>query len=243
MSEKHAPGSQLPLALNLNEKPGFNLFIVGGNAEALHQVRRAARGISHSSLYLWGPRSCGISHLLQAACIQADEVSLRVAYIPLADNEALDPRILENLDNMDVVCIDDIDAIAGRAVWEVALLHLYNRLREAGTRLVFGAHASPQNIPLQLADLRSRMSWDLVYRISPLDDQDKIEALQRRATARGFSLPREVADYIVNHTARDMTSLVTCLDDLEKASLVEQRKLTIPFVKKILMKKPEVRSQ
>lgn len=235
MNKEHPAGVQLPLALNLKEKPGFDLLIVGDNTEAIYQARRSARGISHTSLYLWGQHGCGISHLLQAACIQADAESLGVAYIPLADSAALDPRILENLDNMDLVCIDDMDAICGQPVWELALLHLYNRMREAGTRLIIGAHASPRKISLQLADLKSRMSWDLVYHIKPLGDPDKIDALQRRATARGFELPRDVAEYIVNRTARDMPNLIACLDELEKASLVQQRKLTIPFVKKVIV--------
>lgn len=235
--------SQLPLAINLKEKPGFDLIIVGDNVEAMQQARRAARGISRSSLYLWGQPGCGISHLLQASCMLADEQSQRIAYIPLADNAALDPRMLENLDNMDLVCIDDMDAAAGRQDWELALLHLYNRLREAGSRLMIGAHASPQAIPLQLADLKSRMAWDLVYHIRPLRDTDKVEALQRRARARGFDLPREVAEFIVNRSKRDMPSLIACLDELENASLVQKRKLTIPFVKKVLVEKSGLRTE
>jgi DnaA family protein len=234
---------QIPLPINLREKPGFDLIVVGDNVEALQQARRAASGISRSSLYLWGQPGCGISHLLHASCILADEQSQRLAYIPLADNAVLDPRMLENLDDMDFVCIDDMDAVAGQQEWELALLHLYNRLRESGTRLMIGAHDSPQAIALQLADLKSRMAWDLVYHIRPLRDTDKVEALQRRALARGFELPREVAEYIVNRSKRDMPSLIACLDELENASLVQQRKLTIPFVKTILVKKSGLRTE
>jgi len=48
------------------------------------------------------------------------------------------------------------------------------------------------------------MVWDLVYRIKPLADIDKIEALQRRSHDRGFKLPREVAEYLVKRVKRDM---------------------------------------
>lgn len=243
MNEKPIAGGQLPLALSLSEKPGFNLIIVGDNVEAVQQARRAARGTSHSSLYLWGQPGSGISHLLQASCILADEHTQRIAYIPLAEHAVLDPRMLENLDNMDFVCIDDMDAITGQQEWELALLHLYNRLRESGTRLMIGAHVSPQTIPLQLADLKSRMAWDLVYHIKPLRDADKIEALQRRGQARGFDLPREVAEYIVNRTPRDMPNLIACLDTLGEVSLAEKRKVTIPLVKRVLVKKSGLRSE
>lgn len=234
MSEYTSAQGQIPLALALKEKPGFELFVVGENIEALQSLKSIAKGAKHSCIYLWGQTGIGISHLLQATCILADETSLRIAYVPLNDQSHLDPQFLENLDSMDIVCIDDIDIIAGIAKWEQPLLHLYNRLRENGCAMIMGAHTSPQALKFELQDLKSRMSWDLVYHIKSLDDSDKIEMMQRRAQARGFKLSSEVADYIVKRVRRDMPSLIALLDDMEKATLAEKRKLTIPFVKNLL---------
>ena len=38
----------------------------------------------------------------------------------------------------------------------------------------------------------------------------------------------------VKRVRRDMPSLIAFLDDMEKATLAEQRKLTIPFVKSLI---------
>lgn len=234
MNEAIPACGQIPLALALKEKPGFDLFVVGDNAEALQALRSIAKGAKQSNFYLWGQSGSGVSHLLQAACILADESGRRIVYISLKDHAGLDPRVLENLDHMDIVCVDDIEAIAGEADWEQPLLHLYNRLRENRGAMLLGAHTSPQALAFELQDLKSRMAWDLVYHLKPLDDNDRIEALQRRARARAFELPREVAEYIVRRAPRDLPSLVALLDELERATLAEQRKLTIPFVKTLI---------
>ncbi len=231
MSHIASAGGQIPLALGIRERPGFDLFVTGENHEAVKGIRDIAKG----AMYVWAQPGNGISHLLLAACMQANEQGKQVAYIPLAEHSKLNPQVLENLDTMDMVCIDDIDAVAGLPEWEQPLLHLYNRLRDKGCVMLIGAHASPQSVNFQLQDLKSRMSWDLVYQIKPLDDQDKIEVLQRRAKARAFDLPVEVAEYLVKRVRRDLPNLITLLDELEKATLAEQRKLTIPFVKSRLV--------
>lgn len=236
MTRRRSAG-QIPLALALQDKPGFELFVVGSNTEALHSIKSIAKGIKHTGLYVWGPGGSGVSHLLQAACMLAHDQRRAVAYVPLTDQPGLEPDLLENMDRMEMVCIDDIDLVCGNPHWEQAILHLYNRMRENKHSLLIGAHTSPQALAMQLQDLKSRMSWDLVYYLRVLDDSDKIEVLQRRADARAFELPREVAEYIVNRSRRDLPDLLSILDRLELATLAEQRKLTIPFVKKILENK------
>jgi DnaA-homolog protein len=67
-----------------------------------------------------------------------------------------------------------------------------------------------------------------------LSDDDKQKLLQQKARLRGIELPDEVARYLFNRQQRDLRALVDILDKLDKASMVHQRKLTIPFVKDVL---------
>jgi len=63
---------------------------------------------------------------------------------------------------------------------------------------------------------------------------EKLAALQRRAAMRGLQLPEDVGRFLLNRMARDLRTLFDVLDKLDKASLVHQRKLTIPFAKEML---------
>ncbi len=234
---------QIPLAIGQKERLDFNLFLPGENDEVCQKIKRIAAGTDRANIYLWGPPGSGKTHLLQAACKSAGENDRNVAYIPLAQHVDLDPQLLEGLDTMDLICIDDIDMIAGRMEWEQPLLHLYNRLRDKGCSMLMVAHTSPQVIGFALNDLKSRMAWDLVYHLKPLDDFDKINLLCLRANARAFELPKEVAEYLVRRVRRDLPGLIDLLGQIEDATLIEKRKLTIPFVKTLLMKNSESRSQ
>ena len=206
------------------------------NAEAVHYVQQIASDNSDAEqfLFLWGAASTGKSHLLQAACQQAAEHHCTVAYLPMMVLVDLSPEIFDGLEQMSLVCIDDVQQIAGRAEWEEALFHFYNRVRDAGGRLLVTADVAPSALAVSLPDLQSRLVWGPVLQLNELSDAGKIAALQLRAKGRGFDLPDEVAQFLMRRSVRDMTSLFVLLDRLDEASLVQQRKLTIPFVRGLI---------
>ena len=84
-----------------------------------------------------------------------------------------------------------------------------------------------------MPDLRSRLQWGPVFQLKPLSDEKKIIALQLRANQRGLVLPDNVAQYLLTHFPRDLFTLFERLDELDKASLAMQRRLTIPFIKSV----------
>ncbi len=186
-------------------------------------------------VYLWGEPGSGVTHLLQSACQVAEASGRSFQYLPLGDLIDNDPEaIVEGLECLDLVCIDDLQQIEGRADWQTALFHLYNRLRDSGKQLLLGARLSPRGLPLALADLKSRLQWGLTFQLHPLSDSDKVAALVRRSKLRGFDLPEDVALYILHRAPRNTRALFTLLEQLDRASLQAQRKITIPFVKQVL---------
>jgi DnaA family protein len=186
-------------------------------------------------LYLWGASGVGLTHLLQASCHNAESRRLAVQYLPLREMTGFAPEaLLEGLEELDMVCLDGLESVAGDPTWERALFNLYNALRDAGRLLLVAAPQNPRELNIQLPDLRSRLQWGVILKVQPLDDTDKQQALMRRARERGMELNEEVASYIVQRVPRDMNQLFCYLHRLDHASLAEQRKLTIPFVKKTL---------
>lgn len=225
---------QIPLALDTQQQPGFELFVAGRNHTACETVRSIAAGELQSRVFLWGGAGTGITHLLQAACKLAAAPGRQAVYIPLREHAALAPDMLEDMELPELVCLDDLDRIAGNPAWEQSVVHLYNRRRDAMRSLIIGSHTAPRQLECALPDLQSRLVWDLVYHLEELDDADKITVLQQRAGARSFNLPRDVAEYLVKRVRRDLPYLVQVLERLQQATLVEQRKLTVPFVRSLL---------
>ncbi|MCG4453828.1 DnaA regulatory inactivator Hda [Pseudomonas sp. MMS21-TM103] len=228
---------QLPLGVRLRDDATFANYYPGANAAALGYVERlceAEAGWAESLIYLWGGAGVGRTHLLQAACLRFEQLGEPAVYLPLAELVEHGPNMLDNLEQFELVCLDDLDAVAGRNDWEEALFHLFNRLRDSGRRLLLSASSSPRELPVKLADLQSRLTLALVFQLQSLSDEDKLRALQLRASRRGLHLSDEVGRFILTRGERSMSALFELLERLDQASLQAQRRLTIPFLKEIL---------
>lgn len=229
---------QLSLGVSLSDDATFSNFyapVSTSNAQVVDAVRQQVDSANEPFLYLWGATGCGLTHLLQAACHQAEFIGKRFQYFPLRDLMGYAPNeLLVGLEELDLVCLDGLDCVAGRSEWELALFNLYNRLRDSGKLLLVAAVPGPRELPVTLPDLASRLQWGATFHVRSLDDAEKQQALQLRARARGLELSDEVASFIIQRLPRDMSELFLQLHRLDHASLAEQRKLTIPFVKKIL---------
>ena len=120
-------------------------------------------------------------------------------------------------------------ALAGRAI-------VHRGHDEQGFRLVVGLQVDfvAGELGVQLPDLQSRLTLALVFQLQELADEDKLRALQLRASRRGLQMPDEVGRFILTRGARSMSALFELLEQLDQASLQAQRKLTIPFLKETL---------
>jgi DnaA family protein len=144
--------------------------------------------------------------------------------------------VLDGLESIDIICLDDIDVISGEPQWQQAIFDLYNRLLEQNKRLIITGNQSAQQLGITLPDLVSRLTWGYTEQVKALTDEEKIKALQFRAQQRGLLLSDDVVKFLLNRLSRDMGSLIESLDVLDKASIIEQRKITIPFIKDVLEK-------
>ncbi len=224
---------QIPLGLRLPDRAVFASFLPARNLEALEHVRRVAAGELPGLTWLCGPSGCGKTHLLQAVCAAASE-RLRAGYVPLADVAALGVGVLEGLPQLECLCLDDLDAVAGHGEWERGIFALLRELEDSGGRLLLAAAAPPALLHWALPDLASRCAAGAVFQLRLLDEHEQQAALKLRAKLRGFELPDETLQWLQRRFPRDMGSLYELLDTLDEAALVAQRRLTIPFIREVL---------
>jgi DnaA family protein len=223
--------SQLALPLQLADHAVFASFLPDGNETAVAMLRELAAGGGDRGCWIWGAASTGKTHLLQAVCEQAGDQSV---YVPLGLLGDAGPALLDGLANRALICLDDIDAVAGRTAWEHALFVLYNQVAEARGRLIAAAQVAPRASGFLLPDLKSRLTALPAFQLQSLDDDATRRALQLRAGHRGLDLPDDTAQFLLSRSRRDMASLYGVLDRLDDEALRAQRRLTIPFVKGVL---------
>lgn len=224
---------QLPLEFRLKDSAIFATFHSGPNELAVACLQAAAEGHG-AGCWLWGAAGSGKSHLLQALCAAAAEKSIGAAYLPMTQIGPLGAEALSGWGEHEIIAVDELDAAVGHGELEAGLFRLYNELQDKSGIFVVASRLPPASLEFSLPDLRSRLAAGSVFQLAALDESDAIAALKRRARHRGLELPRDTARYLMRRLPRDMASLCDWLDRLDVASLVAQRRLTIPFVREVL---------
>lgn len=216
---------QLLLDWGTPRPPTLESYVVGRNQELAALLHRIAANIGESRdrlLLLWGEAGAGKSHLLRA--LSADQCALLLT--PTAEADAFCWSASYTL-----YLVDDCDQLD--TTQQQALFNLINQVREQNGVLIASAQQAPLNLPLR-EDLRTRLGWGLVYQVHGLSDDEKVDALAKSAEARGLLLSAGVLPYLLTHFRRDMQSLSTMLDALDRYSLETQRPITLPLLRELL---------
>jgi len=219
---------QLALDFASPPLPTLENFTAGRNGELLQHLKRlAAREAGERFIYVWGRPACGRSHLLKGTVALLQRAGADAVYVACKAGTGL----ADGLERMDCVALDDVDRLDDDG--QIAAFDLYNALREHGGALIACAAAPPVQLKLR-EDLVTRLAWGLVYQLHALTDEDKARALAEHAASRGFRLPPEVCDYLLKRVRRDLPSLLSMLDALDRYSLETKRPVTVPLVRELL---------
>ncbi len=226
--------------LNLDIQPRVEFRLsnfIGATAQTSELLQKLANLQSLSAdqpLLIYGEAGAGKSHLLQSACHLAGELNYACSYLPLGELATSTPELLAGLDQLDLLCIDDLHLIAGQPQWELGLFNLYNECREHGCRLLFASQRRPVDCNFQLDDLTSRLGWGLIYALPELNDEQKKTLVQKRAHQLGLTFDAATCDYIMARCHRQTSKLMQFLDQLDEHSLAGQRRITIPLVRDVI---------
>jgi DnaA family protein len=197
-------------------------------------LQQTVAGSGEQQLFLWGATGEGKSHLLQACCQLAQQQELSTFYFDLSLLPLPTTTMLKDLHEVELVCFDNIESIAGDQAWELAFFNFFNLHRERDHKLILSADCPPQYLTIELPDLKTRLNWGLTLKLKPFSDDDKIAALIFKADQLGFEISPQAGQFLLTHYSRDLHGLWVLLEKLDRASLAAKRKLTLPFLRQIL---------
>jgi len=224
---------QLAFPIAGNEKASFENYWVGHNSELVSALRASLQTGEPKVIYFYGPSGSGKSHLLFAAMRLAKDEVINTSYLSLSD-AYVSPAMLDVVDVDHVVCVDNIQAWSGNEDKERALFTLFEQIKHSGGLLLVSANQPPDASGFVIRDLVSRLSSGLIYALRELSDEQRFEAIKMRAQQRGLSMNDDVVKFLVSRATRDTADLFSILDRIDKASLAEKRRVTIPFLQDLL---------
>jgi DnaA family protein len=216
---------QLLLDVFTPPAPSLQNFLPGNNCELLTQVSKLAKGeLAETSIFIYGGSGSGKSHLMAAL------------------GQSLNQPVLSGKDRfvwrdqVNVLLIDDVEYLT-----PYSQVQLFNAFNDARSELlpkyiVLSANGPANQIGLR-EDLASRMAWGLSYRITPLSDEQKQQALLATAHSRGLNLSSEVLDFALIHFKRDMGSLSAVLNGLDQFSLEQHKPVSLNLLRAWMRKR------
>lgn len=244
---------QFALDIGHTPAPSLNNFLTGANL-ALHSTLQTLvkswetksqtiendNALNKRWIYWWGSEGSGRTHLLDALGNSAKQLGLE--YFSLSPSEPVSwVRLEEKLpelsasDQVSVITADDVDRLDERQV--ASLFRILNEIQASkGIHIFMAGNAAPGALSLR-EDLRTRLGWGLVFQTHLLDDDEKIQALEQAAQARGLVLSPDVLPWLLNRFYRDMPNLMALIDALDAYSLETKRAVTLPLVRELLQPK------
>ena len=237
--------SHLPEASLENYLPGKDHALISALQKLAHSWKESAahntdNPLNQRWIYWWGPEGSGRTHLLEAMRHAAKDADLESISLSPSDPTTwvrLEEKMgtLATNPNPSVITVDDVDHLDDRLVG--ALFRILNTVQASKAIHVFMAgNAAPGNLKLR-EDLRTRLGWGLIYQTQLLDDDEKIQALEEAAKARGLVLSPDVLPWLLSRFYRDMPSLMALIDALDAYSLETKRAVTLPLVRELLLPK------
>ena len=217
--------TQLLLDLQPAQPPSLDNFVVGENQELLERLSTLVSPGCFDAVYLWGAAGSGKSHLLSAVA----SLALRKRPALLLSNAPDENTFVAPPGGL--LIVDDVDRLDAAA--QIALFRIFNTARRVGLGLLIAGRCAPLQLSLR-EDLRTRIGQTLIYEVHTLNDQQKADALHRHAAERSLKIDDSLVQYLLNHGRRDLPSLITMLDHLDRATLERQRPATLPLLREVM---------
>jgi chromosomal replication initiator protein len=216
-------------SVGLDPSLTFAAFVTGTtNVLAKNAAERMANSEKpqFSPLYLKAATGQGKTHLLHAighAYLQAHPRA-RIFYCSaerfmvefvsaLKSNEMIEFKA--RLRGFDLLLVDDIQFIIGKASAQEELLYTIDALLAEGKRLVFAADRAPQALDGVEPRLLSRLSMGLVADIAPADIELRRQILHSKLTRFApLDVPEDVIEFLARTINRNVRELVGGLNKL-----------------------------
>ena len=170
-------------------------------------------------LFLYGIAGTGKTFLLQSLCNHYTNCEKTSLYIPLNDVKEYGASFLDSLEELDLICIDQIDSIAGDDIWEVAIFNLINNCLTSKCRLIFCSRLNPSSINFNLKDLFSRIKRIDHIELLPVSENNLRDAIRFITDLRSLEIGDTEIDYLMTHSTRSITNIIEIIDELDLLSL------------------------
>jgi len=219
--------NQLSLPISLDSKMLLDNFIA--NSELVNFIHQLFQDKKASEIYVYGLTGQGKTHVLQGVILKALASDKNAIYIDCIDS--FPEHLLDFIDQLSFISFDNVDLISKEN--QEIFFDLYNRARQAGVVILVSGSSLPADLTV-MKDLKTRLSLAAVYKLEALNDELTMDVLNKQMNDRNLTIDSKIYEYLFKNYSRDLNTLVSAMNQLDKASLQSKKAISIPFVKTVL---------
>lgn len=169
------------------------------------------------------------SYIFQAIYNDLEKNS-KCIFISMKDNKS---EVLKDLDNFSHIFIDSFNECFENKISEIDLFNLYNSSKDNSSKLILRENSLIQKSIL-LPDLKSRINSNIELVMPKLSDKDKKHIIEIELIKRGLSIKEKNLDFIMNHSSRNLETLQTLVNKLDKLTMERKKNISIPLIKELI---------
>ena len=248
---------QMQSDCKLNLKYKFDNFVVGANNKFAHAVAVAVAkdpGKQYNPLFIYGGSGLGKTHLLQAIGheIMFSKSKLKVKYIKAEEfiNDLIN-SIAKGMDkvgdknkkmnefrnkyrNVDVLLVDDIQLIEGKARTEEEMFNTFESLHNAGKQIVFTSDRSPDKFENTPDRLKTRFQMGLLADIQVPDLETRMAILTRLSENNNIRMSVEVIEFLASIYNKNIRELEGAFNTISAYTSINEIPITVDVVKHVI---------
>jgi len=225
----------------------FANFVVGPSNEFCHAACRAVSdlpGAIYNPLYIYGGVGLGKTHLINAV---ANELLAKNHYrIAYRTSERFTNELISAIRNgttqqfrdryrqVDVLIVDDVQFIAGKASTQEEFFHTFNALYEIRKQIILTSDRPPRDMNHLQERLKSRFGCGLVADIQPPSLETRQAILNSKAELAGIELPSDVTALLASRITSNVRELEGALTRLTAHATLTGRTVDMDFARRVL---------
>ncbi|MDP5078402.1 MAG: chromosomal replication initiator protein DnaA [Nonlabens sp.] len=233
----------------LNPSYNFDSFLEGESNRLARSAGMAVAnkpgGTSFNPLLIFGGVGLGKTHLAHAIGVGIKEnyPDKTVLYISAEKfQQQYTESVRKNTRNdfihfyqiMDVLIVDDIQFLAGKAGTQDVFFHIFNHLHQNGKQVILTSDKKPVDMQDIEQRLLSRFKWGLSAELNHPDYDTRVAIIKNKLFRDGVEMDEDIVAYLADNIKTNIRELEGAIISLIAHSSFNRKDITIELARKIV---------
>lgn len=233
----------------LNPNYNFERYLEGESNRLARSAGMAVAnkpgGTSFNPLLIFGGVGLGKTHLAQAIGLEVKEKHPEKTVLYITSEKFTQQYIdavrrnartdfIHFYQVIDVLIVDDIQMLSGKAGTQEVFFHIFNHLHQNGKQVVMTSDKSPVDMMDIEKRLLSRFKWGLSAELHNPNFDTRKRIIIDKLYQDGMEMPEEIVDFLADNITTNIREIEGALISLIAHATLDKQEVTIDLAKRII---------